>query len=159
NAYKLLYLDVGLMNHVCGLRWPVLTRMSDAQLVNEGALAEQLVGQHLAYSTGGLELPRLVYWLREGRKNNAEVDFVISCGTEIVPIEVKSGAGGTLRSLHQFVASGKAERAVRFDTNPPTRQWVEQRVPMGIEERKVRFELLSLPLYGAGEVMRLLEQE
>jgi uncharacterized protein len=156
NAYKLLHLDVGLMNHVCGLRWPALARRSEVQLVNEGASAEQFVGQHLAYSDGGLEPPRLVYWLREGRKNNAEVDFVISSGTEIVPIEVKSGATGTLRSLHQLIATGKAERAVRFDTNPPTRQQVEQRVPVGGEPREVGFELLSLPLYGVGEIKRLL---
>ena len=46
----------------------------------------------------------LTYWLREGRANNAEVDYVAEFAGRIVPIEVKAGRTGTLRSLHQFAA-------------------------------------------------------
>ena len=46
-AYKLLFMDVGLMNAVCGLGWTGIERMDRTRLVNEGAMAEQFIGQHL----------------------------------------------------------------------------------------------------------------
>ncbi|MGH9917250.1 MAG: DUF4143 domain-containing protein [Nitrososphaerales archaeon] len=46
-VYKLLFLDVGLMNFICGLGWRSISRLDDIQLVNDGAIAEQFVGQHL----------------------------------------------------------------------------------------------------------------
>ena len=133
--------------------------MDDVQLVNEGAVAEQFIGQHLAYTNQGRDTPQLVYWLREGRKANAEVDYVVSFGTDIIPVEVKAGKSGTLRSLQQFVASGKSLKAVRFDTNPPGRQQVTHHVSVAGENQKVTFELLSLPLYAVGEIERLLARE
>jgi uncharacterized protein len=155
-AFKLVYLDIGLMNHVCGMNWSHLRKMDDIQLVNEGALAEQFIGQHLAWSSEGREPPRLVYWLREGRKTNAEVDYVISLGPEIIPVEVKSGRSGTLRSLHQFAASKKMKRALRFDMNTPARQTITVELPDLIETQKITFELNSLPLYAVGEIERIL---
>jgi predicted AAA+ superfamily ATPase len=158
-AYKLLFLDVGLMNHLCGMDWRTLSRMNDVQLVNEGAVAEQYVGQHLAFSSRGIDAPNPVYWLREGKSTNAEVDYVVSQGPKIFPIEVKAGRSGTLRSLHQFIACGKSKKALRFDTNPPSRHKVECHVPSGSKTRQTVFELLSLPLYAIDELGRLLAQE
>jgi len=155
-VYKLLFLDVGLMNHVNGMNWLDLNRMEDVQLVNEGAVAEQFIGQHLAYSNHGVDPPQLVYWLREGRKSNAEVDYVVSSGPEIFPVEVKAGRSGTLRSLQQFAASRESLKAVRFDTNPTGRQQVVHQVPVAGKNQTVAFELLSLPLYAVGELERLL---
>ena len=66
-VYKLLFLDAGLLNHLCGVNWTALNRMDDVQLVNEGPVAEQFVGQHLAYASQGKDAPQLVYCLREGR--------------------------------------------------------------------------------------------
>jgi predicted AAA+ superfamily ATPase len=158
-AYKLLFLDVGLMNHVCGMDWRTLRRMTDIQLVNEGSVAEQFVGQHLAFASRGVDAPNPVYWLREGKSTNAEVDFVVSHGPEIFPVEVKAGKSGTLRSLHQFIACGKSKKALRFDTNPPGRQQVRCHVPTGDKPIQTSFELLSLPLYSIDELGRLLAQE
>jgi predicted AAA+ superfamily ATPase len=155
-VYKLLFVDVGLMNHLCGMNWPALSRMDAVQLVNEGAVAEQFIGQHLAYLDMGKSAPQLVYWLREGRKANAEVDFVVSVGPGVYPVEVKAGRSGTLRSLLQFAAAGKSLTAVRFDTNPPSRQQVNHQVPIGGKNQMVSFNLLSLPLYAVGELPRLL---
>lgn len=156
-AFKLLFLDVGLMNHVCGLDWLALSRLDDARLVNEGAVAEQFVGQHLAYAGGGVESPRLAYWLREGRAANAEVDYVVARGPEIFPVEVKAGRSGTLRSLQQFAAHKRTRLAVRFDLNPPSRQKVASSLPQAGGLRPAGFDLLSLPLYAVGELGRLLD--
>ncbi|MCG2754902.1 MAG: AAA family ATPase, partial [Desulfobacteraceae bacterium] len=86
-------------------------------------------------------------------------DYVISCGPNIFPVEVKAGRSGTLRSLHQFVACGKSRKAVRFDMNQPSRQQVTYQVPTAGKHQKTFFELLSLPLYGVGKLERLLEPE
>ena len=78
--------------------------MSETRLVNEGAMAEQCVGQHPQDLLADSPNRELTYWLREGRSSNAEVDCVAAFDGRIVPIEVKAGASGALKSLHQFVA-------------------------------------------------------
>ena len=91
-TYKLLFMDVGLMNHACGVDGPTVDAMDGTRLVNEGGIAEQHVGQELVALGGGERPPNLYYWLRPGRKGNAEVDYVISHGDWIVPVEVKAAA-------------------------------------------------------------------
>ena len=117
DVWKPLFLDVGLMNHANGLRESFFNEISDADLVNEGAIAEQFVGQQLLYRKGNGELPTLHYWLREGAKNNAEVDYVIEDGMNVLPVEVKSGKSGSLRALREIMISKGLKRAVRFDAN------------------------------------------
>jgi predicted AAA+ superfamily ATPase len=146
-AYKLLFLDVGLMNAICGLGWSNLSKLDDTQLVNEGAIAEQFVGQHLLDLLADSPNRELTYWLREGRSANAEVDFVVAFDGRIVPIEVKAGGRGSLRSLHQFAGEKRVPLAVRFDSNPPSMQTVTASVPRGDETSEVKYQLLSLPLY------------
>ncbi len=76
----------------------------------------------LAYRFDGLEPPDLFYWFREGRTGNAEVDFVTSTGKTIVPIEVKAGKSGSIKSLQQFAIDKKSTLTCRFDLNPPNVQ-------------------------------------
>jgi hypothetical protein len=144
-AYKLIFMDVGMVNFLCGGRWNDISEASSQTLVNEGPLAEQFVGQHLAYLEDGK--PQLHYWIREGRANNAEVDYVVAMGARILPIEVKAGAGGSLKSLQQFILEKKVRQAVRFDLNPSSRVTVAYRARSDQTSSDVTFELLSLPLY------------
>jgi predicted AAA+ superfamily ATPase len=60
------------------------------QLVNEGAIAEQFIGQHLLELLAASPNRELTCWLREGRSANAEVDFVVAFEGRIIPLEVKS---------------------------------------------------------------------
>lgn len=147
NVFKLLFLDVGLMNAVCGLGWDTLAGQTNTQLVNAGANAEQFIGQHLQHLLAQRPNRELTYWLREGRVNNAEVDFVAEFGGQIVPIEVKAGRTGTLKSLHQFVARQGATMAVRFDLGMPSVQFIEAGAAGIGVARPVRHQLISLPLY------------
>ena len=149
-AFKLIFLDVGLMNAICGLGWEALASDGEDGLVNAGAVAEQFVGQHLQRLLAERVNRELTYWLREGRSNNAEVDYVVEFDGRMVPVEVKAGRAGSLKSLHQFVAERNVELAVRFDANPPSLQTVEARIPRGRPGNggeRVRYRLLSLPLY------------
>jgi uncharacterized protein len=145
--YKLLFLDIGVMNALSGLGWRQLGSLQDAQLVNEGALAEQFIGQHLQVLQADSPNRELTYWLREGRANNAELDYVVAQNGKIIPVEVKAGATGHLKSLMQFVAQKKVDYAVRFDASPPSLQHIESTARIGDGLATVRFQLQSLPLY------------
>jgi len=148
--FKALFLDVGLVNRLCGLN---LVGAEDLITVNEGALAEQYVGQQLLAAALPFEDPQLFYWSREAKNANAEVDYVISRHQEILPVEVKAGKTGTLRSLFQFLQEKGRRRAVRFHLRPPVLEEVS--LP-GAEGTKV--QLLSLPLYLTGQLERLLTE-
>ena len=156
-VFKLLFLDIGLMNAVCGLGWHTIAGQSETQLVNAGPGAEQFIGQHLQFLLAGRPNRELTYWLREGRSNNAEVDYVCELGGRIVPIEVKAGRTGTLKSLHQFVAEKRASFAVRFDADLPALHTVEADVRRGHGSARVRYPLLSLPLYLVERLPRMVE--
>ncbi|MCD6334378.1 MAG: ATP-binding protein [Candidatus Latescibacteria bacterium] len=94
--FKALMVDIGIMQHLCGLPVDVEYKKSDLLSIYRGALAEQFVGQELV-AAGHHEL---YYWAREARSSRAEVDFLMVLDGRIYAIEVKSGASGRLRSLH-----------------------------------------------------------
>jgi len=85
------------------------------------------------------------------------MDYVVSRGPEIFPVEVKAGRAGALRSLHQFVSQKKTRVAIRFDLNPPSRQHGDHLLSSTNGHTHVRFDLISLPLYAVGELGRLLD--
>lgn len=145
HVFKVVFLDTGLVTFLCGGRWPDISHASETTLVNEGPLAEQFIGQHLAYADRGK--PQLHYWLREGRADNAEIDYVIACGMRILPVDVKSGTHGSLKSMHQFVLDKKVNQAIRFDLNQASRMHVSAQARVGNAVQEIHFELLSLPLY------------
>lgn len=146
-VYKALFLDVGLMNAMCGLDWRVVSQMDDVKLINEGVIAEQFIGQHLQSILSDTPNRELTYWLRQGRTSNAELDFVVQTGGNVVPIEVKAGAEGTLKSLHQFMGSKNASMAVRFDASLPAVSRIDTVIRTGNTRKQVQYPLISLPLY------------
>ncbi len=154
-VYKLLFMDIGLANHVCGCDWRTMAAFDESQLVNEGGIAEQFIGQHLIDMSGGLNPPSLHYWLREKKTGNAEIDYVITIGSRVLPVEVKAGTSGSLKSLQQFVFRRGTKLAIRFDLNPASLQQVKHTIRTADGNRQVEFTLLSLPLYGVQELERI----
>ena len=157
-TYKLLFMDVGLMNHICGLDGPSIDAMDAIRLVNEGGIAEQHVGQQLATFGGGEAAPELHYWLRHARAGNAEVDYVTSRGDWIIPVEVKAGRSGSLKSLLQYAHEKRPPIAVRFDTNPPSLQTVRHAIRTVTDTVPVTLRIMSLPLYAVEALPRLIDQ-
>lgn len=158
NTYKLIFLDIGLVNCILGMDWKIISNLDSNRLINEGALAEQFIGQNLLYTNNKLFPGHLNYWLREGKANNAEIDYVISHNTQIIPVVVKSGKSGSLKSLQQFAFLKNAKNAVRFDLNKPEYQMVDHHLKTGNEVKQVKYSLLSLPLYMVEELYRLLDE-
>ena len=151
--FKVAMVDTGLVQSALGL----LLRASAApgDLVHEGPLAEHLVGQMLADLSPRFVEPSLWYWSRHRQGAEAEVDYLVQHGAEVVPIEVKAGKTGSLRSLHRFVVEKKASLAVRVSGAPPQLATVTANVP-GHEPRD--FQLLSIPFYLVPELPRLLDE-
>jgi predicted AAA+ superfamily ATPase len=137
---KLLFLDVGLVQRACNLSLELLFK-EDLLLINQGALAEQFVGQELLAYRNKEESNALFSWVREEKSSSAEIDFLIAVDTQIVPIEVKAGAIGSLRSLKLFLA--------------------EKKLPLGLRISEVPFHLnhsvLSIPFYMIEELPRLIK--
>ena len=158
NIFKPLFLDVGLMNSIRGVHDLPPEKLVTRQFVNEGGMAEQFIGQHLLYINGAGQRPSATYWLREEKAAGAEVDFVISLGEAIIPIEVKAGLSGSLKSLLQFASQKKSRLCVRFDQHSPSMQHINHEIKGGSGNIRVESGFLSLPLYMVGEVRRLAEE-
>ncbi len=73
------------------------------EIVNRGAVAEAHVGQELIAGSDIDIKSRLFYWHRESRSSNAEVDYLVVRNDRVIPVEVKSGKEGTLKSMRLFL--------------------------------------------------------
>ncbi len=94
--FKIIMLDIGLLSRLSGFSVANEYAKTDMLSVFRGAMAEQFVGQEIISS--GYD--NLFYWSRQAKSSNAETDFLIEKNNEIIPIEVKSGAAGSLKSIH-----------------------------------------------------------
>jgi len=153
--FKSVFLDVGLMSTICGLNLLDYEKAEDIMLVNAGAVCEQYIGQELLFSQQFYREPELYYWSREKRGSSSEIDYVISEGTRIVPVEVKAGKSGTLKSLHLFLKEKECSIGVRFNSDLSSFMISEATLPDG---SKFKYHLLSLPLYMVGQTRRLIRQ-
>lgn len=109
---RLHTLDTGLVVFKTGMRKALFSSL-DISSVFSGRIVEHLVGQEL-YAISSSPLHVLNFWARDKNQSNAEVDFVIQSNSQLIPIEVKSGAGGRLRSLHAFMNASSETQAVRL---------------------------------------------
>ncbi|MDA3791514.1 MAG: AAA family ATPase [Desulfobacula sp.] len=94
--FKASFLDIGLLQRLCQVPVELELQQENLLAMYRGKLAEQFIAQELI----AWHDSNLFYWSRDARGSNAEVDYLIVCKGKIYPIEVKSGAGGSLKSLH-----------------------------------------------------------
>lgn len=111
--FKLIFLDVGLLKRASKLDLDVLLS-EDLILINRGTIAEQYVGQELLAYHNPYEEPQIYYWARDQKNSNAEVDYLINIGSKIIPIEVKSGKTGRLKSLHLLMQERNLPLGIRI---------------------------------------------
>ena len=149
SAPKLLPLDVGLTAPAMGASFlDVRQRPLDAVL--DGRLAEAFVGQQLA-STRRSSREELHFWVTESARANAEVDFLWPSAGGVIPVEVKAGASGRLRSLHQFLLRSPVDCGVRLHDG----ELLDQRHRVRLQGGSLDYRLVSLPLYLAEAIPRL----
>jgi uncharacterized protein len=153
--FKPLLLDIALCRNLCGIGLP---DESDLLTVQEGTLAEQFVGQELrAIGPNFAERP-LFYWHREAKNANAEVDYLWTRDGTVIPVEVRAGTSGSLKSTHVFLAEKARRFAVRFNMDRPSIGDFTVELGGKTKSQTVSFTLLSLPLYLAGQLDRLIRQ-
>lgn len=145
---RLQFFDTGILNYVNGLQ-SLFFKFDDLHSFYKGLLAEHIVGQELLASDISIS-KKPVFWVREKKQSSAEVDFLVQFDRYVIPLEIKSGKSGTLRSLHQFINRCDHTYAVRMYSGP-----------VSIEKTKTPegkfFYLLNLPYFLTGKIKDYIE--
>ncbi|MFZ4521913.1 MAG: ATP-binding protein [Bacteroidales bacterium] len=148
---RLQLLDTGLVNYFSGIQKP-LFQSHDMNAIFKGQIARQVVGQELL-ATQHLkhtDATQLSFWVRNKAQSGAEVDFVIRYNDLLIPVVVRSGEPGHLRSLHQFMDIAPHPYAVRLYAEKLSVQQTRT-----LSGRK--YYLLNLPYFLAGKIRDHLE--
>ena len=140
---KLFFVDSGLLANALNIQWNEMGT-EDLNASFRGVLAEQVVAQSLL-SLHNHTIPKLQFWARNKRGSNAEVDFIVQHSGKLIPIEVKSGSTGRLRSLHRFMEDCDHDVAIRFYGGPV-------RVDSLNTPKGKKFRLMSLPHFLAENI-------
>lgn len=151
--FKIILLDVGLVSAMLGLKLYQFSNIEDILVINKGALAEQVVGQLLRLLSPFYIEPSLHYWTRDLAGSSAEIDYLIQDNQRLIPIEVKSGVEGKLRSLHQFMSEKPWKLALRFYAGTLQRDQIRSKTTTGDQSN---YELISLPFYLLEQLYRLV---
>ncbi len=138
--FKFSFLDVGLVQRVSGLETALL-QAPDLIKLNDGQLAEQVVAQEIMAYQDPFSPSQVYFWARDKRGAQAEIDYVVNVKSMILPIEVKSGATGKLKSLRLFMQEKSSPVGFKIST-----------APLGLEQN-----ILSLPIYLIWKLPELIE--
>lgn len=137
--FKIIFLDIGLANSTSQLS-PELFLQKDLILLNRGSQAEQFAGQELlAYRKPYIQ-NELFYWDRQKPSSSAEVDYIINVDERIIPVEIKAGKTGSLRSMQLFLNEKNIDLGIRLSLKP----------------LELHHRILSIPLYMINEIPRLV---
>jgi predicted AAA+ superfamily ATPase len=117
---KMLLLDTGLMLRLLNMTTgdtsaitaQILTATA-ADLVNKGPVAEMLAGLELLHYLSPNLHHDLYYWVRQAKNSTAEIDYLFSRNTQVLPFEVKAGVQGGMKSLWDFMREKKLHQAIR----------------------------------------------
>jgi predicted AAA+ superfamily ATPase len=154
NYFKEIFLDTGLCSAALGLNLNQINSTNDIIMINNGGIAEQVVGQLLRTIHPPYIEPILYYWHRDEKGSSAEIDYIIQHGNKVIPIEVKAGSTGSLKSLHLFMGTKKYSTAVRINSDFPSKTDIKIKDQTG---NQVEYALMSIPFYLVGQINRLLD--
>jgi predicted AAA+ superfamily ATPase len=110
---KIIAFDTGIMQQTLKLDISKLFLGETLQQINRGSIAEMFVGLEIVKNLPCNTPAQLFYWQREQRGSQAEIDYLIEDGANIVPIEVKAGTRGAMQSLYQFMTEKNVKKGVR----------------------------------------------
>lgn len=104
DQFKLFLFDTGLLKHMAGIDNSAILLKTDYQF--KGPLTENYCLQQLR---GQFEMEPCYF-----SDKNSEIDFVLQYGTEMIPIEAKSGEDKSAPSFKKYIADSRPEYALRF---------------------------------------------
>ena len=130
DQFKLFLFDTGLLKQMAGIDNSAILLKSTYQF--KGPLTENYVLQQLR---GQFEvMPRYF------SSRNGEIDFVLQCGMDIIPVETKGGEDKSAPTFKKYVADNHPQYAVRFSK-------------MGYRKDG---NITNIPLYLVGKTKELL---
>ncbi len=144
---RLQILDTGLLNYFVGIQKEIIDT-DDLNKIYQGTLIEHLIGQELlAFQYNALSA--LHFWVREKKESTAEVDYLFPYNGLIIPIEVKSGASGSLKSLHSFMDLAPHHWAIRFYAGALN-------ITDAITQNGKQYQILNLPYYLGSQIEKYI---
>ena len=144
----LQFLDTGLLNYYMGLQHDFF-KFRDLHSFYRGLIAEHIVRQELM-AVDATKNRKHPFWVRAKKQSNAEVDILLQHKNYIIPVEVKAGKTGMLRSLHAFMNRASHAYAVRLYAG-------ELEVSKVATTQGKQYQLLNLPYYLAGRLHEYVE--
>lgn len=136
---RLQFLDTGLVNYELNIQAAMLA-LDDLSSAYKGTIIPHLITQEIM-SLNTISYSKPNFWVREKKQASSEVDLVMPYKDKIIPIEIKSGKEGTLKSLHQFIDRTNHPYAIRMYAGEFK---IEQHItPIG----KNPYLLMNLPYY------------
>ena len=91
-----------------------LVTANNINLVNKGAVAEIFAVLEILKYSDPVEPLQLYYWHHEQRNSSAEIDYVIQQQNDILPVEVKAGIIGKMKSLFLFLEEKRSVKGIRI---------------------------------------------
>ena len=145
---RLQILDTGLLNYFVGIQKEIIGT-HDLNSIYQGTLIEHLIGQELlAFQHNALSA--LHFWVREKKESTAEVDYLFQYDGLIIPIEVKSGKEGTLKSLHSYMDIAPHNFAIRFYAGALN-------ISDAITQNGKQYKILNLPYYLGSQIEKYFD--
>jgi hypothetical protein len=145
---RLQFLDTGLISYTLGIQAQLLG-MNDLSNAFKGAMIPHLVTQELI-SLNTITNTKPHFWVREKKQATSEVDLVYPYTNKVIPIEIKSGATGTLKSLHQFMDRANHPYAIRIYAG-------EFKIHESTTTDGTPFLLMNLPYYLGTQLPNYIE--
>jgi len=145
---RLQILDTGLLNYFVGIQKEIIGT-DDLNKIYQGTLIEHLVGQELL-SFQYNALSALHFWVREKKESTAEVDYLFQYDGLIIPIEVKSGKEGTLKSLHSYMDIAPHNFAIRFYAGALN-------ITDATTQNGKQYKILNLPYYLGSQIEKYID--
>lgn len=144
-VYKNYFMDIGLVNCMHGISFTTIEAEVASSFTTKGAIAEQFVAQHLSMGWNGPTVPsELFYWLKDKDIKKSEIDFIVQTADgDILPIEVKSETGGSLKSLFYFCFEKNISQALKLSLSPLEVSKIQHK----IGEKKVVVQLKNIPIF------------
>lgn len=115
--FKVIFLDIGLFHAISGI-YAETARENDFTAIFKGAVAEQYAGQELIACQSPYTKVRLFYWGRQVKNSTAEIDYLIEKEGRVIPVEIKSGSAGRMKSLHIFIENYQPVKALKISQAP-----------------------------------------
>lgn len=127
SAFKIYLFDTALLRVMSDLPAEIFTSANPLFSEFKGAMAENYILQSL--KTQFETSPR--YWVSSG---TAEVDFIIQNRLEVIPVEVKSGANTSGRSLSVYISKYSPAQAVIYSHSAYSQKDNILRIPIWLAD-------------------------